>query len=66
MPSALRGTALIQVSTGEIKEVPLASAFTDRGGRRSAGFQGVPPKGQGLSAIINPRAMKKILHMQEK
>ena len=70
--SALKGTALIQVSTGEIKEVPLASSFTDKApsggtqGRRTAAFQGVPPKGQGLSVVINPRPMKKILHMQEK
>jgi type IV pilus assembly protein PilY1 len=70
--SALKGTALIQVSTGEIKEVPLATSFTDKAssgdtqGRRTAAFQGVPPKGQGLSVVINPRPMKKILHMQEK
>jgi len=70
--SALQGMALIQVSTGQIQEVSLSSAFTDKTpsggtqGRRTAGFSGVPPKGQGLSVIINPRPMKKILHVQEK
>jgi type IV pilus assembly protein PilY1 len=64
--SALKGTALIQVSTGEIKEVPLASAFTEKGQRRTPGFQGVPPKGQGLSAVINPRPMKRVIHMRER
>jgi type IV pilus assembly protein PilY1 len=70
--SALKGTALIQVSTGEIKEVSLASSFTDKIpsggtlGRRTAAFSGVPPKGQGLSIVINPKPMKKIVHMQEK
>jgi type IV pilus assembly protein PilY1 len=70
--SSLKGTALIQVSTGEIKEVALPTAFTDKipsggtKGRRTAGFKGVPPKGQGLSVVINPKAIKKIMHMQEK
>lgn len=70
--SALQGTALIQVSTGQVQEVSMATAFSDKipggstQGRRTTAFQGVPPKGQGLSVVINPRAMKKILHMQEK
>ncbi len=77
--TALQGTALIQVSTGEIKEVPLATAFTDKSysgaptgpsgtpqGRRTPAFLGVPPKGAGLSVITNPRPVKKVLHMQER
>jgi len=70
--TALHGTALIQVSTGQIEEVSLSSAFTSNvptggtQGRRTTAFQGVPPKGQGLSVIINPRPVNKILYMKEK
>ncbi|MGQ9570580.1 MAG: pilus assembly protein [Thermodesulfovibrionales bacterium] len=64
--TAFYGTALVQVSTGEIKEIALSSAFTEKGGRRTAGFQGVPPKGQGLTVVIKPQPIKKILHMQER
>jgi type IV pilus assembly protein PilY1 len=80
--SALQGTALIQVSTGEIKEVSLATAFTDKvpgtsgppppgsagGGRRTDpnAMKGVPPKNQGLSVVVNPRPMKKVLHIMER
>jgi type IV pilus assembly protein PilY1 len=70
--SALHGMALIQVSTGQIQEVSLSSALTDKKpsggaqGRRTAAFSGVPPKGQGLSVIINPRPLNKILQIQEK
>ncbi len=65
-PSALMGKALVQVSTGEIKEISLASAFSGRDNRRSAAVVGVPPKGQGLSVLIGPRPLQKILHIQEK
>ncbi|MEW6569835.1 MAG: hypothetical protein AB1390_01470 [Nitrospirota bacterium] len=65
-PSSLYGTALVQVSTGEIKEVPLSSAFTEKGGRRTVGFPGVPPKNQGLTVVAKPQPIKKILHMQER
>ncbi len=64
--SALLGKALLQVSTGEIKELTLESAFTQKGGRRSAAITGVPPKGQGLSVLLAPRPLRKILHMREK
>ncbi len=64
--AALLGKALLQVSTGEIKELTLESAFTEKGGRRSAAITGVPPKGQGLSVLLAPRPLRKILHMQEK
>jgi type IV pilus assembly protein PilY1 len=80
LPSSLLvGTALIQVSTGEIKEVPLATAFSEKSysgaptrpdgtpqGRRTVAFAGVPPKGSGLSVITSPRPMNKIFHMQER
>jgi type IV pilus assembly protein PilY1 len=64
--AALLGKALLQVSTGEIKELSLESVFTEKGGRRSAAITGVPPKGQGLSVLIAPKPLRKILHMQEK
>jgi len=65
-PSSLMGKALVQVSTGEIKEISLASAFSGRNFRRSTPVIGVPPKGQGLSVLIGPRPLQKILHIQEK
>jgi len=65
-PSSLLGKALVQVSTGEISEVSLASAFSQKGGRRNVGITGVPPKGQGLSVLIGPRPLQKVLHIQEK
>ena len=64
--SGLSGKALVQVSTGEIRELDLSSALTGRDNRRSASVIGVPPKGQGLSVLIGPRPLQKVLHIQEK
>ncbi|MDD5008668.1 MAG: PilC/PilY family type IV pilus protein [Syntrophorhabdaceae bacterium] len=64
--SALNGKAIFQVSTGEIKELSLGSVFSQKDSRRTTGMQGVPPRGQGLSVLIGPRPLKKILHIQEK
>lgn len=64
--SALRGTAIVQVSTGEIKELPLSSAFTEKSGRRTAGFTGTPPTAQGLSLILPPLPVKRVLHVRER
>lgn len=61
----MQGKALVQVSTGEIKELSLASALTDNDGRRTAGFRGIPPTGQGLVVVSNPTPLKKIMHVQE-
>ena len=58
--------ALIQVSTGEIKQMELSSVFTDKGGKRTTSFIGVPPKGQGLSVLVPPRPTRRVLHIQEK
>jgi len=66
VPTLPGGKALIQVSTGEIKQVNLSSIYTDKGGRRSGAITGVPPKGQGLSVLISPRPTRRILHIQEK
>jgi len=77
--SLLFGKALIQVSTGEIKEINLRDAFVDKKvtydkadgtselrGRRSKGFRGVPPQGQGLSVIVMPEGLREIIHMEER
>lgn len=72
--AALQGKGLLQLSTGEIREIDLKTAFTDRipsgsgssGGRRSAGFFGVPPQGQGLSAIVPADPIKKFIFIKEK
>lgn len=62
---AMQGKALIQVSTGEIKELTLSSAFTENEDRKSAGFMGIPPTGQGLMVVTNPTPIKKFMHVQE-
>jgi type IV pilus assembly protein PilY1 len=61
----LQGKALVQVSTGEIKELKLADAFTEEGGRKSQGFMGIPPAGQGVMVITSPSPLKKFMHVQE-
>lgn len=65
-PSLLQGTALIQVSTGSIEQLNLATAFQDKGGRRSGALEGVPPTAQGLSIMGTPTPIKKVLHMRER
>lgn len=62
----LNGKAILQVSTGEIKEFNLKTAFGEKDSRRTAAISGVPPKGQGLSVLIGPRPLQKVLHIQEK
>jgi len=64
--TALKGKALVQTSTGSIEELTLSSVFTQKDGRRTSAFQGVPPKAQGLSIVINPKPIKRILHIQER
>ncbi|MGE5190091.1 MAG: pilus assembly protein [Gemmatimonadota bacterium] len=65
---ALRGKALIQVSTASVEQIDLATAFSganSEGGRRSVAMEGVPPIAQGLSILTPPPPVKKILHMKE-
>lgn len=62
-PRSMMGKLMIQVSTGGFVEV---TQVTDKGGRRSDSIQGVPPKGQGLTLLTNPKPVKKIMHIQEK
>ena len=64
--TAQQGKAMLQVSTGSIEEKSLSSSFTERDSRRTSAIKGTPPKGQGLSVIISPKPMKRILHIKEK
>jgi type IV pilus assembly protein PilY1 len=62
----LQGKAIIQVSTGSIEQIDLASAFKLQGQRKSADIEGVPPTAQGLSVVVGPPPQKKVLHMMER
>ncbi len=62
----LQGKALIQVSTGSIEQLDLSSAFTQQGGRKSTSLEGVPPTAQGLSIMVGPPPVKKVIHMRER
>ena len=62
----LRGTALIQVSTGAIEQINLSEAFNDKGNRRSSAMEGVPPTNQGLAIMTTPPPVQKVLHMKER
>ena len=72
--SSLKGEALLQVSTGAIVEVALSSAFTDKlaGGRSGEGRRtggiilGMPPPGPGITLIMPPKPINKILHIRKK
>ncbi len=69
---AMQGKALMQVSTGAFAELSLSTAFSNPGdsrldGRRIATpITGVPPTAQGLSLIVNPPPVKRMLHIREK
>jgi type IV pilus assembly protein PilY1 len=62
----LKGSALLQVSTGSIEKVNLSDQFTERGGRRSGSIEGVPPTAQGLSLFLTPGPEERVIHIQEK
>jgi len=64
----MQGKALVQVSTGAIKELDLSdsSTFSTKDNRRSVGFEGIPPTGQGLMVVTNPPPIKKFMHIQER
>jgi type IV pilus assembly protein PilY1 len=64
--SLLQGKALIQVSTGAIEQVDLATAFTQKSGRKTTAMQGVPPTSQGFSIMSTPPPVKKVLHIWER
>lgn len=64
----MQGKALVQVSTGEIKELSLSdpAVLSQKENRRSIEFEGIPPAGQGLMVVTNPRPIKKFMHIQER
>jgi type IV pilus assembly protein PilY1 len=62
----LKGKALLQVSTGNIEQVDLSTAFVEKGGRRTAAMEGVPPVSQGLSILTTPPPVKRLIHMRER
>ncbi len=64
--TSLYGTALIQVSTGVIEQLNLKTIFSDKGGRRSGAMEGVPPTAQGLSLMVPPLPVQKVLHKRER
>ncbi len=65
--SALTGKALIQLSTGEFREVDLSTSFTAMGGRRMATpMTGKPPSdAPPIVSSSQNKPLKKILHIQE-
>ena len=62
----LRGKAIVQVSTGEIREVDLKSAFTEKDGRRTDIIPGVPPAGSPPGLIVPPQPANKVIHIRER
>ncbi len=62
----LKGKALIQVSTGSIEQIDLSAAFLQKGSRKTTDIEGVPPTAQGLSLILAPPPVKRVLHMKER
>ena len=62
----LKGTALLQVSTGSIEQVNLSQSLTEMGGRRTSALEGVPPTAQGLSILSPPPPVKRTVHIKER
>ncbi|MEC4677044.1 MAG: hypothetical protein VST72_09045, partial [Nitrospirota bacterium] len=73
---SLRGKALLQVSTGAIKEMDLKETkpgepdseptFSGRGNRRTTAIEGVPPPDQGLLIMVPPPSVDTTIHIQKK
>jgi len=63
-PSALRGKALLQLSTGEIKEIELSKAFTEKEGRRTIAFKGVGEGG--ITLLMPPNPIRRYIFIKEK
>jgi len=69
--AAMKGKVMLQSSTGSFTEVDLSSAFNSTNKRYnkrriSQAISGVPPTGQGLLLMTNPRPSKKMLQIMEK
>lgn len=64
----LKGKAPLQTSSGGITMIDLATAFTDRGGRKLASGlspSGMAPKGR-FPPLLQPKPVKKIISIQER
>ncbi|MFT5697352.1 MAG: type IV pilus assembly protein PilY1 [Desulforhopalus sp.] len=59
------GRALVQVSTGEIKDLKLSEVFTEEDNRKTVGFTGIPPTGTGMMVVTNPAPIREYMHIQE-
>jgi type IV pilus assembly protein PilY1 len=66
--AALKGKALVQVSTGAFEEINLSSAFTDKDNRRlGTPMTGKPPSdAPPILSPANLKPLKKIIHIQER
>lgn len=69
--ATMQGSLLMQVSTGDLQQVSLSSAFnsTNQGynQRRLANpLPGIPPIGSGMTLLNKPRGASKIMQIQEK
>lgn len=62
----LKGKAMVQISTGSIEQIDIASEITGAGGRKSAAMEGVPPTGSGLSVQTTPPPTKTMIHKRVK
>ena len=62
----LKGTVVMQVSTGSIEKIDLSEAFTQKGGRRSEMIEGKPPISQGMSIAQTPPPVDRVLHFIER
>lgn len=70
--NAMLGQLLLQVSTGQIAQMSMQTAFANpsstryNGRRLSAPITGMPPVSQGLSLIVFPKPSKQIIQIREK
>ncbi|HEY3489787.1 MAG TPA: hypothetical protein VGK27_06670 [Candidatus Deferrimicrobiaceae bacterium] len=72
----LHGKAMVQVSTASVEQIDMSEAFKPAsgepttglhmGGRRSFSIEGVPPTSQGLSLLLPPPPVNRVLHMKER
>jgi type IV pilus assembly protein PilY1 len=63
----LRGQALLQLSTGELKQIDLSDAFTESSYRETTDYTGPPSKDETqITSNANHFPVRKILHIQER
>jgi type IV pilus assembly protein PilY1 len=70
--AAMSGELLLQVSTGQIQQISMQSAFSNPNSTRYNGrylnqpIVGMPPVSQGLSLLVLPKPSKQIIQIREK